>query len=258
MKAGDTVKAYGIEWEILDTDFNGGILCLAKEPLCSKAFDDGNNNYYPKSSICKYLAELTDSLRRQGAEFKTVTLDMRADDGTRFDKDNFSVNGLFLLTERLYQDYRQYISDKSDWWWLATAYSFAYDYSYYARLVRMDGSLINGSACYGHRGVVPACVFSFLPDQGDKMTLEKPCEDCINRQAAIDAFERFIHELGIEDEPYNYGEMALSAKNVPSVTSQPKMGCEGCIYEKTGNNSTYPCSHCGRCYTDKYKAESEE
>ncbi len=37
-----------------------------------------------------------------------------------------------------------------------------------------------------------------------------------------------------------------------------KMGCEGCIYEKTGNNSTYPCSHCGRCYTDKYKAESEE
>ena len=41
------------------------------------------------------------------------------------------------------------------------------------------------------------------------------------------------------------------------TTSQSKMGCEGCIYEKTGNNSTYPCSHCGRCYTDKYKAEKE-
>ena len=39
---------------------------------------------------------------------------------------------------------------------------------------------------------------------------------------------------------------------------QQKMGCEGCIYEKTGNNSTYPCSHCSRCYTDKYKVESEE
>lgn len=46
--------------------------------------------------------------------------------------------------------------------------------------------------------------------------------DMISRQAAIDAFEKFIHELGIEDEPYNYGEMALSAKNVLSVIPQPK------------------------------------
>ena len=37
-----------------------------------------------------------------------------------------------------------------------------------------------------------------------------------------------------------------------------KMGCEGCIHEKTGDNSTYPCSHCCRCYTDKYKRKSEE
>lgn len=44
--------------------------------------------------------------------------------------------------------------------------------------------------------------------------------DLIERQAAIDAFERFIHELGIEDEPYNYGEMALSARNVPSVENK--------------------------------------
>ena len=44
------------------------------------------------------------------------------------------------------------------------------------------------------------------------------CEDAISREAAIDAFEKFIHELGIEDEPYNYGEMALSVQNVPSVT----------------------------------------
>ena len=51
-----------------------------------------------------------------------------------------------------------------------------------------------------------------------------PCGDAISRQAAVDAFERFIHELGIKDEPYNYGEMALSAKNVPSVNPQPKTG----------------------------------
>ena len=44
--------------------------------------------------------------------------------------------------------------------------------------------------------------------------------DLISRQVAIDAFERFIHELGIKDEPYNYGEMALSARNVPSVENK--------------------------------------
>lgn len=46
---------------------------------------------------------------------------------------------------------------------------------------------------------------------------QEPCEDIISRQTAIDAFEKFIHELGIEDEPYNYGEMALSIRNVPPV-----------------------------------------
>ena len=51
-----------------------------------------------------------------------------------------------------------------------------------------------------------------------------PCTDAISRQAAIDAFERFIHELGIKDEPYNYGEMALSPQNVPSVTPAEKVG----------------------------------
>ena len=55
--------------------------------------------------------------------------------------------------------------------------------------------------------------------------------DLIIRQAAIDAFERFIHELGINDEPYNYGEMALSAQNVPSVEPERKTGhCKGCKY----------------------------
>lgn len=48
--------------------------------------------------------------------------------------------------------------------------------------------------------------------------------DPIERQDAIDAFERFIHELGIDDEPYNYGEMALSKDNVPSVQLDRKEG----------------------------------
>lgn len=65
------------------------------------------------------------------------------------------------------------------------------------------------------------------------------CDDCISRQVAIDAFEKFIHELGIEDEPYNYGEMALSAKNVPPVTPQPKIGRWIWVTE-----DIYKCSEC--------------
>ena len=47
-------------------------------------------------------------------------------------------------------------------------------------------------------------------------------------------------------------------KAVENGIPHQKMGCEGCTYEKTGNNSTYPCSHCGRCYTDKYKEERSD
>lgn len=62
--------------------------------------------------------------------------------------------------------------------------------------------------------------------------------DLISRQTAIDAFERFIHELGIKDEPYNYGEMALSAQNVPSVENKGEW-----IYDKSIYN--WRCSECG-------------
>lgn len=59
----------------------------------------------------------------------------------------------------------------------------------------------------------------------------EPMSDLISRQTAIDAFERFIHELGIKDEPYNYGEMALSAQNVPSVENKGEP-CDDCISRK--------------------------
>lgn len=191
IKAGDTIKAYGIEWEILDTDFNGGILCLSKEPLCEKAFDENESNYYPESSICEYLAGLTKDLKGQGAEFKTVNLSMRADDGTGWDKDNYEVAGLFLLTADLYQEYRRYISNKAHWWWLATAYSFSSGYSRYTRYVYTDGSLNISGAYYGSCGVAPACIFSFLPEQRTKDTSEEIEE--LKKQA--EELEKRIKEM---------------------------------------------------------------
>lgn len=85
----------------------------------------------------------------------------------------------------------------------------------------------------------------------------KSFEDVISKQALYDALYKTFHD---EDVPNNITKVNLGAirefvKNFPSVTPQ---GCEGCRYEKTGSNSSYPCSHCSRCYTDKYKSESEE
>ena len=107
---------------------------------------------------------------------------MRADDGTGWDKGPFSVTGLFLLTERMYQDYKQYISDKSKCWWLATAYSFVSGYSYLARLVSTDGSLYSNGTFRWYYGVVPACVFSFLPEN------DKHSQRCGEMQEAADNF----------------------------------------------------------------------
>lgn len=76
----------------------------------------------------------------------------------------------------------------------------------------------------------------------------EPCEDCISREKAIKQCGFGMTSLLIAD----------NLRRLPPVTPQQKMGCKGCKYEETGNNTTYPCSHCGRCYTDKYKVESGE
>ncbi len=69
-----------------------------------------------------------------------------------------------------------------------------------------------------------------------------PCEDCNKKMNEI----RKAYDKIQSAEP-KAGQMI--------EPQHQKMGCEGCIHEKTGNNSTYPYSHCSRCYTDKYKTE---
>ena len=80
---------------------------------------------------------------------------------------------------------------------------------------------------------------------------QKPCGDAISRQV-------------VKEQMIKYGfhapDMTVTEfiENLPPVTPQPKMECKGCTHEKTGSNSTYPCSHCSRCYTDKYKESGEK
>lgn len=80
-------------------------------------------------------------------------------------------------------------------------------------------------------------------------------DDLISRAAAIDAFERFIHEFSIDDEPHNYGEMVLSEDNVPSAQSQT---CEGCKHLGKWENEVeygypFPCTCCKRRVEDHYE-----
>jgi len=90
---------------------------------------------------------------------------------------------------------------------------------------------------------------AYLKNELEALALEQePCTDAISRQEAIKQCGFGMTNLLIAD----------CLRKLPPVTPQQKMGCEGCMYKKAGTNSTYPCSHCSRCYTDKYKAESEE
>lgn len=85
------------------------------------------------------------------------------------------------------------------------------------------------------------------PETHEKRTETHAC-DYIERQAAIDAFERFIHELGIDDEPYNYGEMALSKDNVPSAQPELPQRTGRWIEHnphKWGLGIVFECSECG-------------
>lgn len=85
--------------------------------------------------------------------------------------------------------------------------------------------------------------------------------DLIDRQAAIEAFEKFIHEIGIEDAPYNYGEIALCEANVPSaekvgkwIEVENKWGgleirCSECGAQvpRDGWGNAMQCNYCPNC-----------
>lgn len=174
---GTTIEAGGIKMEILDCAYASadgkelGVLCLAKDILFEKAFDEGNNNNWEKSSLRKYLnGEYEENLDEELAgALIPFNRNLLTDDGM---KDyGTCVDLISLISCDEYREYREYISDKSDWWWTLTAWSAKPGHSYFARIVNTDGSLSYNDAYRGYYGVSPA--FLLLPSLKVKIVEEE-------------------------------------------------------------------------------------
>lgn len=149
----------GQSWILLEND-DGRALCLSKDIIETRAFDEGNCNNFAVASSKEYLNgayldNLLEDVNGPNA-FLTTELDLTTDDGLK-DYGTCTVT-IFLLTVDQYRRNRDVIPNADDWWWLSTAFSTKSNgYESLARNVNTDGALHRGSACYGVIGLRPAC-----------------------------------------------------------------------------------------------------
>lgn len=149
----------GQSWILLEND-DGRALCLSKDIIETRAFDEGNCNNFAVASSKEYLNgayldNLLEDVNGPNA-FLTTELDLTTDDGLK-DYGTCTVT-IFSLTVDQYRRNRDVIPNADDWWWLSTAYSTASNgYEHSARGVGGDGALDGNDAYYGGRGLRPAC-----------------------------------------------------------------------------------------------------
>lgn len=149
----------GQTWIKLE-ETDGRALCLSKDIIEKRAFDEGNRNNFAVSSSKEYLNgpyldNLIDDVAGPNA-FLQSELDLTTDDGLK-DYGTCTVT-IFLLTVDQYRRNRDVIPNADDWWWLSTAFSTESNgYESLARRVVSDGTLSRYNACYGRDGLRPAC-----------------------------------------------------------------------------------------------------
>lgn len=133
----------GQSWILLEND-DGRALCLSKDIIETRAFDEGNCNNFAVASSKEYLNgayldNLLEDVNGPNA-FLTTELDLTTDDGLK-DYGTCTVT-IFLLTVDQYRRNRDVIPNADDWWWLSTAFSTKSNgYESLARLVRTGGAL---------------------------------------------------------------------------------------------------------------------
>ncbi len=149
----------GQSWILLEND-DGRALCLSKDIIETRAFDEGNCNNFAVASSKEYLNgayldNLLEDVNGPNA-FLTTELDLTTDDGLK-DYGTCTVT-IFLLTVDQYRRNRDVIPNADDWWWLSTAFSTKSNgYESLARRVGSDGTLDWSGACGGYNDLRPAC-----------------------------------------------------------------------------------------------------
>lgn len=152
----------GQSWILLEND-DGRALCLSKDIIETRAFDEGNCNNFAVASSKEYLNgayldNLLEDVNGPNA-FLTTELDLTTDDGLK-DYGTCTVT-IFLLTVDQYRRNRDVIPNADDWWWLSTAFSTKSNgYESLARGVFTDGTLGWDCAYVGGSGLRPACNLS--------------------------------------------------------------------------------------------------
>ena len=145
----------GQSWILLEND-DGRALCLSKDIIETRAFDEGNCNNFAVASSKEYLNgayldNLLEDVNGPNA-FLTTELDLTTDDGLK-DYGTCTVT-IFLLTVDQYRRNRDVIPNADDWWWLSTAFSTKSNgYESLARSVYSDGSLNWSNAYVGRHGL---------------------------------------------------------------------------------------------------------
>ena len=140
----------GQSWILLEND-DGRALCLSKDIIETRAFDEGNCNNFAVASSKEYLNgayldNLLEDVNGPNA-FLTTELDLTTDDGLK-DYGTCTVT-IFLLTVDQYRRNRDVIPNADDWWWLSTAFSTKSNgYESLARSVNAVGTLNRSVACY--------------------------------------------------------------------------------------------------------------
>lgn len=149
----------GQSWILLEND-DGRALCLSKDIIETRAFDEGNCNNFAVASSKEYLNgayldNLLEDVNGPNA-FLTTELDLTTDDGLK-DYGTCTVT-IFLLTVDQYRRNRDVIPNADNWWWLSTAFSTKSNgYESLARRVYSDGTLGRILAYFGVSGLRPAC-----------------------------------------------------------------------------------------------------
>lgn len=159
VKAGKTVKVAGFNWVVLDHIEGKGTLCLMESILEERAFhneDKEGCNNWENSSLREYLNSEF-AARLLDRQLALMEVDLTSDDGMKdYGK---TTDYIALLTADQYREYREFILDADDWWWLATPWTCNSANSNNVRLVYAGGTLSTSSAYNGHNGVRPALIF---------------------------------------------------------------------------------------------------